>query len=518
MCETFQNALNKKLFEDSEGCGARHAGHVNMKDAVDSGEHLEHFHVYHKEGGDEEEEKEKEKNVKTKTKCPKSLEKSEKHTLNMHTDLGVLLSMTPALYMKTGEILIREGSGLFVETREGEGRQVLLPDDGILFMLGEGVNMWLDGGFEFHIPKHAMRMPDEEASASTTDRKHPITRAWYGRMVLPPASARLQTGDPIDSMTYADFQNVARRKLEGVSDDGDMELVKKLEKVSCSHGRSLKEGLDVQGHEDEDSCGKGEIYCWMQCMPTDKLNCSASDAQCANSEGKIWKKETAQMCPDCQLRCIEKPSAKYKVCNPNFTPVSMYMSGFQFGYDPDGPCLVYIFRSIVLDTEWKFVLACIATALFAVLADFCGPERTRIQKKIISCERRSFAVLYEVFGVALFTGQAFLSYILMLIAMTYKGELFLSLLVGLAAGYFIFKRKSAVSNPELCCNLTLGSSERDGGDKEMQTDNLKSGSPHSCCEEPNGENDVEIEGSMKLLSAKDRISSHQRISSDSSMG
>ena len=37
----------------------------------------------------------------------------------------------------------------------------------------------------------------------------------------------------------------------------------------------------------------------------------------------------------------------------------------------------------------------------------------------------------------------------------YKGELFLSLLIGLGVGYVSFKRREPAQSPELCCGITL---------------------------------------------------------------
>ena len=69
------------------------------------------------------------------------------------------------------------------------------------------------------------------------------------------------------------------------------------------------EGLSVPGHSKEEDCGDGTVYCWMQCMPTKDLNCTKDEIKCADYQGKIWKKETAEMCPECQLRCEAPPTA-----------------------------------------------------------------------------------------------------------------------------------------------------------------------------------------------------------------
>jgi hypothetical protein len=469
---------------------------LDFASAVETGEHLEHFHVYHQSHLEEEEEEEG---------TSANEHHQSQNTLEMHTDLGILLSMTPALYMneeksqsqsQSQSSSIQEGdptsggaSGLLVETKEGKVVEVALPSSGILFMLGEGVNMWLNqsqeeaGKKNFHIPKHAMQMPERRngEAGSNVDNNNDfslLSRAWYGRMVLPPAHARLQTEDPNLVMTYEEFQNIARRKLEGALQEGDSGLIDALQNVRCSHGRTLKQGLDVQGKDASDDCGEGQIYCWMQCMDPSRLDCTADEViQCADSEGRIWKNETAQMCPECQLRCEEKPptptptptptppTKKNRLCNPAFSPVSMYMSGFQFGSDADAPCLVYLFPSLVLDTQWKFVLACFATVALALLTDFGCTARDAINRRLSTrLNRNDFVgISFQFWGTAVFTSQAFLSYALMLVAMTYKGELFCSLLAGLAIGYVLFKRGASAHSPELCCSLTLEGADTDMG-------------------------------------------------------
>ena len=82
---------------------------------------------------------------------------------------------------------------------------------GILLMAGEGLNHWVPHGREFHVPKHMMVMPESGAA--------PMSRAWYGIMVLPAAEAELQTGEGPSGLTYGDFKGVARRRLEEAEEE-----------------------------------------------------------------------------------------------------------------------------------------------------------------------------------------------------------------------------------------------------------------------------------------------------------
>ena len=424
--------------------------------SVGSGEQLEHLHVYRKPAG------------------RSGAEGAA--TLEMHTDLGVLLAMAPALYLRGEEVEETAASGLLVESVGGQVKHVSMPGDGILLMAGEGLNHWVPHGREFHVPKHMMVMPESGAA--------PMSRAWYGIMVLPAAEAELQTGEGPSGLTYGDFKGVARRRLEGAEEEGDENILEKMRGVGCSHGRQLLEGLDVQGSGDGDDsdCGEGEIYCWMQCMPTKAVgDCPAEDIKCADPEGKIWPNETAEMCPDCQLRCERPPDPETnRVCNPRFTPVSMYMSGFTWGWNGNDPCLVYLFQGIVLDSEWKFVVACFVTVGLALACDGLGRVRVLLEARP--------GWLATAGATVIFFAQAFLSYALMLVAMTYKGELFLSLLAGLAMGYAVGRARGAksVESVELCCRTAMHKGSKHLATKQSLDEShelLSADSTLRCCKE-----------------------------------
>mmetsp|Transcript_14181 Transcript_14181/g.35871 ORF Transcript_14181/g.35871 Transcript_14181/m.35871 type:complete len:253 (+) Transcript_14181:1-759(+) len=198
-------------------------------------------------------------------------------------------------------------------------------------------------------------------------------------------------------------------------------------------------------------------------MPKANVDCPEGDQLvCMNDKGKLWPNETAEMCPDCQLRCTEKPKEERNntFCNPAFTPVSMYMTGLHFGPDKNAPCLVYLFHNVVLNTQWKMALACVLTAFLAVFTECTCVVRQKIRGKIDNQPMTAPGfpkLVFEAMVVGAYSMQAFLSYALMLVAMTYKGELLISVVVGLTVAHVLVRLKysstSSSDSPELCCRL-----------------------------------------------------------------
>ena len=91
-------------------------------------------------------------------------------------------------------------------------------------------------------------------------------------------------------------------------------------------------------------------------------------------------------------------------------------------------------------------------------------------------------------ATVIFFAQAFLSYALMLVAMTYKGELFLSLLAGLAMGYAVGRARGAksVESVELCCRTAMHKGSKHLATKQSLDEShelLSADSTLRCCKE-----------------------------------
>merc|ERR1712157_96203 len=91
--------------------------------------------------------------------------------------------------------------------------------------------------------------------------------------------------------------------------------------------------------------------------------------------------------------------------------------------DANAPCLIYLFPSLVLDTQWKFGLACFVTLALALAADFGCKVRDGINQRLSARGKRNDfgGVFLQILGTAVFTSQAFLSYALSGINAEYMG-------------------------------------------------------------------------------------------------
>ena len=112
--------------------------------------------------------------------------------------------------------------------------------------------------------------------------------------------------------------------------------------------------------------------------------------------------------------------------------MDMFMRGFQrtFSSSPK-PCLVYYFQSWVLSDEGKFKGAMVYSFLLGLLTQGLTVMRAIV---VVHVPRKKYIL------VGIYVLQMFMGYILMFVAMTYSVELLLSVVMGLAFGYFVFHR------------------------------------------------------------------------------
>ena len=163
------------LFYGDEACATTAA--QCFTDAVRSAEGLEHFHVFEP-----------------------STNPSAKHMLDMHSDIGLFLVMTPAeLFSRSavasgaagsvGSDTIQLAHDLVVELPDGRIVTPVLPAGALLVMNGEGLTRWMAPPVLDRVRPYT---PLHEVLSSAMNGG---VRAWFGRMFMPPASARLQATD-----------------------------------------------------------------------------------------------------------------------------------------------------------------------------------------------------------------------------------------------------------------------------------------------------------------------------------
>jgi hypothetical protein len=131
---------------------------------------------------------------------------------------------------------------------------------------------------------------------------------------------------------------------------------------------------------------------------------------------------------------------------------------------------VFLFPSWVLDGKLKYILACLGTFIAGALIHALSSWRNEWSRRPVV---PGHAWSRSLLQVGLYFVQIVLSYLLMLVAMTYNTELFFAVCSGLTAGFAYFncltgwtsrgKYTQITSSPEPCCALGDDSAEVFGG-------------------------------------------------------
>ena len=162
----------------------------------------------------------------------------------------------------------------------------------------------------------------------------------------------------------------------------------------------------------------------------------------------------------------------------------MHMTGFAF-FPTD--CVIYLFREWRLDSAAKFAFAVLGTVLLGVLTESLTYFRREKLAPSSATRLKGRPRLWHVAMAAIFTiqarappqtppppparppdrptrfappaspltrlshPQATLGYFLMLVAMTYQGELFIAVIAGLGLGHGAFNVHAPVAGTDACC-------------------------------------------------------------------
>ena len=116
------SSLPKPLLSSSSNDG--HGNYDNIKEIVEGGTQLEHFHSYQKEGS----------NIKKNV--------DETTTIDFHTDQGFFIAFTPGLIISSDTSQdIELSDGFYIQDSNGDKLLMeFTSDDDLVFMLGDGVN------------------------------------------------------------------------------------------------------------------------------------------------------------------------------------------------------------------------------------------------------------------------------------------------------------------------------------------------------------------------------------------
>lgn len=249
---------------------------ATFSDIVEHGEHLEHFHSYQRvQDGYED-------------------ARSAGSTIDFHTDQGLFLVFSPGqLAYQDPTVPNGLGADFTIELRDGSQAAVeFTEEDGLVILLGDGVNQYINPRMDAN---HALRSLPHALSLPVST--HEVARVWYGRMVLPPASAvHPQHGRSFDDL---------RSELISASTGSGIDAIETLS-LGCASNTHVARQLE------DTSCNSSSLMCWHKCMSLAQFN--VSDAVCAdqgkqvyciNPRGQLWDGNHGDFYPGCATNDTE---------------------------------------------------------------------------------------------------------------------------------------------------------------------------------------------------------------------
>ena len=429
--------------------------YASFQDIQRYGEHLEHLHAYFSPPA----------GSRSRPKTESSLVPA---TVELHTDGGLLIAMTSGLYTFTGDAEQGPEEGLYLSpSRVGDNKnQPLLrvrsqdAQDNVVYLVGEAGSKWLAP-----VLGRPLRAVPHKLVASMGSNTG-TTRAWYGKMYLPPADAVVAPA----SLSYAAVRLQVNRALSG---RGNATAPQKGSHFSsslpaaCGPDQYLTSSTQCTADD-----GTSGVYCWMTCMSVASLDCG-STAVCYDSATSSVNNGNTMCQSTCSLKCpntyvpegADNGSGSANGAGNNGYCYGlgsvMVMEGFtsQALAGTAAPCVNFLFPAWTLSGPLKFGLACVGTFLLGVLTHWVTKLRLAVGlwKDRQSVHRKACLCL-------LYLANLLLGYVLMLLAMSYSTELFGMVLAGLTVGYglFMVDRQVQPASTDPCCGDEEGAVDRKG--------------------------------------------------------
>jgi len=286
---------------------ASHDGIVvfdTLADAVREGEHLEHFHLYHKTANH-------------------TAVSDAKPTIELHTDQGMFIAFVPGQWVESNNGGGQErklassssegghGSDVFsIQLPDGSIRPVHFDDGDLAFVLGDGIHQYINpkikNGKKLRAVPHAMNMP-------TTSLEKDITRVWYGRMILAPDRAF----NSMHGMESGAIRHALLADLQSVSGTADGPVAGAT--IGCSSRSQVARLVQQQpGWRERASaadCSADQFYCWYECVEVDSTEDGVTVQTCLDqgktmkcmdpTTGALWN--GVDRCPSCVPVCYARP-------------------------------------------------------------------------------------------------------------------------------------------------------------------------------------------------------------------
>jgi len=304
------------------------------------------------------------------------------------------------------------------------------------------------------------------------------------------------------------------------------------------HAFTPEEALEVS-----DAChSHGGHWCWFQCQfndedakkyyEKDRTNAQTShDKKIFSIDSMLITGESLTDCSNKNIRCYSPGRGKFKdglskdcggnvdcqiTCNtrkltPSGNPdddagrdsddtafcfggTDMFMNGFQsLIFDHSAQCLVFLHRSLIMNTRRNFYLGVFTAIAIGILAEVIIMFRRNLHQKIKNSSQVS---LYDsnrlrYHETILYGVNVTLGYIVMLIAMMYSFELFLCTIFGLTLGHLIFNFSAPPTESlTVCCTGENNTVTADGtNDTRSIVNTIESEENENaieiCCASPN---------------------------------
>ena len=115
------------------------------------------------------------------------------------------------------------------------------------------------------------------------------------------------------------------------------------------------------------------------------------------------------------------------------------MSGFQLGFGPNQPCVLFLFPGWVMNDAGKYFAGCLGAFLMPVAIVVLQSIRELVVETSAS-KGRVTGFLYDALAAFLFGLQMFFAYAVMLLTMTYEAVIFSCIMAGFALAWFGLRR------------------------------------------------------------------------------
>jgi hypothetical protein len=347
-------------------------------------------------------------------------------------------------------------NGLYLSLPSGVVARAVAQRDSLIIMVGEGGASWLAPvlGKPLRAAPHSLVLDGALTSSL-------MSRAWYGKMYLPPADALLPvaaTSSAISTaaegptvVSYAAHRSAVRAHVNDSPEvipaacgSGQAVIAPATATTIGGSGASSDVGVYRSLYSLSNTlCDSGNgVMCWQQCYTgSDLPQPCGTKAECIDTTTGLPVNGSA-MCPSganmqaCQLQCVEETQASDEYCYGIGT--TMYMDGFQsIAKEPKGAtaCMNLLFPDWQIQSDSDLAIACIGVFLFAIFSEFIKASRKKV---VVYLRVSKFSYLTDPILFLYHGTQVIFGYFLMLIAMTYNVELFSCLVVGLSVGYAIF--------------------------------------------------------------------------------